>query len=67
MSEAASFLGVAASTLRNWDKSGKLTARRHPINGYRLYHREDLEKVLNRVDQHKDLTAALGSERNTDT
>jgi DNA-binding transcriptional MerR regulator len=36
---AASFLGTAASTLRNWDQQGKLKLRRHPINGHRLYHR----------------------------
>ena len=35
--EAAKLLGVTSTTLRNWDKSGKLVAERHPINGYRLY------------------------------
>jgi MerR family transcriptional regulator, copper efflux regulator len=44
--EAASRLGVSASTLRNWDRAGKLKARRHPINGYRLYSMGELEKVL---------------------
>lgn len=33
VSEAADALGVSASTLRNWDRSGKLKATRHPING----------------------------------
>ena len=47
--EAARLLGVSASTLRNWDKMGKLHARRHPINGYRLYSREELETVLHEV------------------
>jgi len=44
--EAAKFLGVSASTLRNWDRAGKVVAIRHPVNGYRLYRREDLEKLL---------------------
>ena len=35
--EAAKLLGVTSATLRNWDKSGKLVPKRHPINGYRLY------------------------------
>ncbi len=44
--EAASMLGVSPLTLRNWDKSGKLKALRHPMNNYRVYKMEDLEKVL---------------------
>lgn len=41
--EAARLLGVSEPTLRRWDEQGKFTARRHPINGYRLY---DRAKVL---------------------
>ena len=37
--EAASLLGVSEPTLRRWDDAGKFKARRHPINGYRLYER----------------------------
>lgn len=44
--EAAAFLGVSPSTLRNWDRAGRLKAGRHPINGYRLYEREALERLL---------------------
>jgi len=44
--EASAVLGVSSSTLRNWDRAGKLKARRHPINGYRLYARDELEKLL---------------------
>ena len=51
--EAAARLGVSASTLRNWDRDGKLKARRHPINGYRLYASDDLEKLLRRVQGKK--------------
>ena len=43
LSEAASYLGVSKSTLRNWDKEGKLVAVRNPVNKYRTY---DLEKLL---------------------
>lgn len=50
ISEAARFLGVSASTLRNWDKSGKVKARRHPINGYRLYLRSELEKLIQEIE-----------------
>jgi hypothetical protein len=46
VSEAACILGVSPWTLRNWDKANKLKPRRHPLNGYRLYRREDLEALL---------------------
>lgn len=49
--EAASMLGVSSSTLRNWDRSGKLKAVRHPFNGYRLYLRSDLENILKDIVQ----------------
>ena len=39
------FLGVTAATLRNWDRAGKLKAHRHPMNGYRLYRRDELEAL----------------------
>lgn len=41
--EAARLLGVSEPTMRRWDELGKFRARRHPINGYRLY---DRAKVL---------------------
>jgi excisionase family DNA binding protein len=44
--EAARLVGVSRATLRNWDKAGKLRAVRHPMNGYRLYRRKDLESIL---------------------
>ena len=44
--QAAELLGVSASTLRNWDRAEKLKASRHPLNGYRLYRRQELEAVL---------------------
>ncbi len=44
--EAAELLGVTPTTLRNWDKSGKLIARRDPANDYRLYAIEDVSNLL---------------------
>jgi MerR family copper efflux transcriptional regulator len=51
---AATYLGVSASTLRNWDRVGKLAAVRHPLNGYRLYSKTQLDHLLARV--HTDNT-----------
>ncbi len=46
---AAALLGVSEMTLRRWDESGKFRARRHPINGYRLYDRGRVEALSRRI------------------
>ncbi|PIR40326.1 MAG: hypothetical protein COV33_00355 [Candidatus Zambryskibacteria bacterium CG10_big_fil_rev_8_21_14_0_10_34_34] len=48
--EASTILGVTKLTLRNWDKSGKLLAHRHPFNNYRVYKLEDIDKVLEMIE-----------------
>jgi DNA-binding transcriptional MerR regulator len=50
IAEAASLLGVSISTLRNWDRHGKLTPRRHPINGYRMYDRTEIERLKAEIE-----------------
>ncbi len=47
--EAAEYLGVCPNTLRNWGASGKLKERRHPMNGYRLYTKKELDRLIQRV------------------
>ena len=47
--EAAETLGVSRSTLRNWDKAGKLKPYRHPVNRYRLYSRKELDALLKNI------------------
>ena len=42
LTEVADMLGTTKETLRRWDKSGKLTPVRHPINNYRVYKSNDL-------------------------
>lgn len=48
--EAAEILGVAPLTLRNWDRSGKFPAQRHPMNNYRVYKRSSLEKIIEDIE-----------------
>ncbi len=48
--EAADLLGVAEITLRRWDEAGKFKARRHPINGYRLYRVADLAQLKGEIE-----------------
>lgn len=50
---AAEFVGVSPSTLRNWEREGKLAAHRHPINRYRLYKKEDLQALLKEIHNSK--------------
>lgn len=47
--EAAAFMGVTPQTLRNWDKQGKFSPYRHPINNYRLYKATELKKLVAKV------------------
>jgi DNA-binding transcriptional MerR regulator len=51
IAEAAKYLGVCQNTLRNWGASGKIEERRHPINGYRIYTKSDLDRVLENAEQ----------------
>ena len=51
---AAEMLGVSQQTLRRWDRSGKLPARRHPINGYRLYSREKVQNLKRQIHRGTD-------------
>ncbi len=58
--QASKILGVSPLTLRNWDKNGKMKAHRHPMNNYRVYKIEDLEKVIHEIE-----TNAGGLRRST--
>jgi excisionase family DNA binding protein len=51
IAEAAELLGVSQITLRRWDASGKFRARRHPINAYRMYVREDVMRLRKQIVQ----------------
>jgi DNA-binding transcriptional MerR regulator len=47
--ETAQLLGVSEPTLRRWDELGKFVARRHPINGYRLYDRAKVTAMRKKI------------------
>jgi len=53
--DAAKLLGVSEKTLRNWDRAGHLRARRHPVNGYRIYHVAELRGFLDRFETGDDI------------
>lgn len=50
INEASKLLGVTKLTLRNWDNAGKLTAYRHPMNNYRVYKVEDIERLIHSLE-----------------
>ncbi len=56
--EAAEILGVSPLTLRNWDKSGKFKAQRHPMNNYRVYKLSSLEKIIEDIEIGSDRSNA---------
>jgi excisionase family DNA binding protein len=51
--DAARLLGVNPTTLRRWDRKGKLKSTRHPINRYRLYQRKALEAFLTHLTKSR--------------
>jgi site-specific DNA-methyltransferase (adenine-specific) len=46
ISDAAKRIGVNPETLRRWDKSGKFSPKRHPINNYRVYSTKQIDKII---------------------
>ena len=44
LSAVADLLSVSKETVRRWDNSGKLKARRKPNSNYRFYLKEDLRQ-----------------------
>ena len=46
---ASKLLGVDKTTLRRWDKSGRLRPKRHPINKYRMYDKNEILKLLSEI------------------
>jgi excisionase family DNA binding protein len=49
--EAADYFGVSPSTLRNWERAGKVVAHRHQVNRYRLFREQDLDHLLHQTEQ----------------
>jgi excisionase family DNA binding protein len=47
--DAARLLGVSVPTMRRWDESGKFTAKRHPLNRYRMYRKADVLRLRKRI------------------
>jgi len=46
-------LGVSPNTLRAWGATGKISEYRHAVNNYRLFRRNDVEKLRSRLAKPK--------------
>ncbi|MCB1711985.1 MAG: MerR family transcriptional regulator [Candidatus Riesia sp.] len=57
ISEAAKILGVNPNTMRVWDRTGKFKSRRHPMNNWRMYSQEDLDKIITALENHEKESA----------
>ncbi len=51
--QAAKIIGVSELTLRNWDRTRKFSAWRHPINNYRMYTLDQIESLMKKLGQKK--------------
>lgn len=54
LTEAAEVLGKSKTTLRRWDREGKLSAVREPISNYRIYKKEQLNIFLDLLSNEVD-------------
>ncbi|MDP3800158.1 MAG: MerR family transcriptional regulator [bacterium] len=54
--QAAAVIGVTPLTLRNWDRDGKLSPYRNPINNYRYYRVDQIEAFLRAMEGSRDKT-----------
>ncbi|MEW4490901.1 helix-turn-helix domain-containing protein [Thalassoglobus sp. JC818] len=52
--EAAEYMGVTPNTLRNWGRDGKIKERRNPLNGYRLYKKSELDRLLKKIEHSRN-------------
>jgi DNA-binding transcriptional MerR regulator len=46
LGEAAARTGLTRDTILNWERNGLCSALRAPANGYRIYGKEDIERLL---------------------
>jgi len=61
--EAARMLGVSPNTVRAWGADGKIPEYRHPVNSYRLYKRDELERILEELEESVSTRDKAGIKR----
>lgn len=52
--QAAKLLNTSPETLRRWDKTGKFSSFRHPINNYRVYSESQMDSLIEIIHKNKE-------------
>jgi len=50
VSEVGGILGVSPATVRLWTAKNVLKTKRHPVNRYRLYKKQDVVRLLKKIE-----------------
>ena len=61
--EAAALLGVSPNTVRSWGADEKIPEYRHPVNNYRLYKQDELERILSKLEQSSSMESRTTKKR----
>lgn len=51
--QIADELGVHPNTLLYWERAGRISPKRNPMNNYRMYDKEEVIKLLNLDTKHE--------------
>jgi len=54
--ETAKMIGVSSQTLRRWDSNNKFKPVRHPINNFRVYTQEQINRLKNELELNLEIT-----------
>ncbi len=67
IAEAAELLGINPGTLGNWSRKKKIPVYYNPINNYRMYKKEELQKFLKQIQDadYKKLVKRLNRRPST--
>lgn len=48
--QAANFLGINITTLRMWERKGKIKSYKHPMTGYPLFNKQELQDLIRLIE-----------------
>ena len=57
--QVAEKVGVSKETLRRWDKSGKFSSKRHPINNYRIYTLDQIDMLIGEIEAEYEIQPTI--------
>ena len=63
ISQVAKLVGINPQTIRRWDKTGKFVSSRHPINNYRVYMHDQVERLWEELNPEKVYRLEFGMDK----